>query len=68
MVAADEIEAKVAKGLLESAGIPCWLSSDVPPTVYPLTVDGLAETRLFVPEDRAEEARQLLKAPESGVP
>jgi hypothetical protein len=68
MVAPDEMEAKVAKGLLESAGIPCWLSSDVPPSVYPMTVDGLAETRLFVPEDRAAEAQALLQCPPGESP
>ncbi len=68
MVAPDEVEAKVAKALLDSVGIPCWLSSDVPPSVYPITVDGLAETRLYVPEDRAAEARALLHCPPGDVP
>jgi hypothetical protein len=68
MVAPDEVEAKVAKALLESSGIPCWLSSDVPPSVYPMTVDGLAETRLYVAEDRAAEARALLECPPGDMP
>ncbi len=68
MVAADEMEAKVAKSLLESGGILCWLSSDVPPTVYPLTVNGLAETLVYVPEDQAGEARAILKESQSQTP
>ncbi len=68
MVAPDEVEAKVAKAFLENAGIPCWCSSDVPPSVYPIAVDGLGETRLYVPEDRAAEARALLERSSNASP
>jgi hypothetical protein len=53
-------EAMLVRQLLESYGIPCQVVSDVPHTVLPLSVDGLGEIRILVPEARAEEARHVL--------
>jgi len=57
----DEIEANLIKGFLEEEGIPCRLVSQVPPSVYPFTVDGLAEVEIFVRESDLERARSLLE-------
>ena len=56
----SDIEASVVRGLLETHGIQALLSSDVPHTVFPLTVNGLGEVRLSVRADQAEEARRLI--------
>ncbi len=53
-------EALLVRQLLESYGIPCQVVSDVPHAVFPLSVDGLGEIRILVPEARAEEAGRLL--------
>ena len=55
-----DIEASVVRGLLETHGIQALLSSDVPHTVFPLTVNGLGEVRLSVRADQADEARRLI--------
>ena len=56
----SDIEASVVRGLLETHGIQVLLSSDVPHTVFPLTIDGLGEVRLSVRLDQAAEAQQLI--------
>ncbi len=50
------------RGLLESYGIPCQVSSHITHSVVPLTVDGLGEIRLSVPDEAADEAREILEA------
>ena len=56
----DDTEAELIRGLLESYGIPCSVISDITHAVVPLTVDGLGEIRLSVPEEAAEEAEGIL--------
>lgn len=56
----SDIEASVVVGLLETHGIRALQASDVPHSVFPLTIDGLGEVRLSVREDQAEGARQLI--------
>ena len=53
-------EAAMIRQLLESYGIPVQTVSDVPHSVYPITVDGLGEVRILVPGNRLAEARALL--------
>lgn len=53
-------EASIIKQLLETYGIICQVESDVPHTVFPLSVDGLGEIRVLVAADRLEEARRIL--------
>jgi hypothetical protein len=57
----DDTEAELIRGLLESYGIPCSVISDITHSVVPLTVDGLGEIRLSVPEEAAEEAARILQ-------
>ncbi len=54
-------EAHVIKGKLESVGIPVLLSYESAGLVLGLTVDGLGQVRVMVPEDRVVEARQALE-------
>ena len=56
----SDIEASVVRGLLETQGMQVLLSSDVPHTVFPLTINGLGEVRLSVRADQADLACQLI--------
>jgi len=59
--AVGEMEALVVKGLLESYGIPCYLKSHAAPSVHVLTVDGMAEFRVMVPNSEVERAKELVR-------
>ncbi len=64
-----EPKALLLKGFLEGEGIPVRLRYHVPPSVYPLMVDGLAEIQILVPEEdvpRAEEALAAFRLPGEG--
>jgi ribonuclease-3 len=56
----SDVEAHVARALLETHGIRAFISSDVTHAVFPLAIDGLGEVRLSVREDEAERATLLL--------
>ena len=58
---ANELEAQVIKGLLESYGIPCLLKSNAAPSVHMFTVDGMGEVKVMVWESTIKEARMLIK-------
>ena len=58
--AAGMIQAEIVKGLLESSDIPVLLDYESIGPVYGLTLDGLGEVRIFVPEEKAEDAIALL--------
>ncbi len=62
-----ELQANVIKGHLESEGIPCLLKYESVGKVFGLTVDGLAEVKVLVPGEFAEEARGIV-FPESPPP
>lgn len=56
----SDIEANLARALLETHGIPTIVSSDLSHAVFPLAIDGLGEVRLSVREDEAARATRLL--------
>jgi ribonuclease-3 len=58
----SDIEASIVRGLLETHGIPSMVSSDVPHSLFPLTVDGLGEVRISVNEEDADEARRVIES------
>jgi len=60
--AAGLMQAEIIKGRLESAGIPVMLDYESLGRVMGITVDGLGEVRILVPNERADEARELLTA------
>ena len=55
-----QLEAHVIKTKLESAGIPALLDYESAGLVLGITVDGLGEVRVMVPEALAQEAEVLL--------
>ncbi len=58
----SDIEAQIVRGLLEAHGIMSVLASDVPHSVFPLSVDPLGEVRLSVRADEAEEAQHVIES------
>ena len=55
------LQAEVIKGRLETAGIPVMLDYESLGRVMGLTVDGLGEVRIFVPNRFAQAAQELLE-------
>ena len=55
------MKAQVIKTKLEGAGIPVLLDYESLGHVIGITIDGLGEVRVLVPQSRAEEARQLIR-------
>ncbi|MBA7666567.1 hypothetical protein ES703_74648 [subsurface metagenome] len=60
-----ELNASVVKTHLESEGIPVLLKYESAGIVYGLTVDGLGEVKIMVPEKLAEVAKRIIE-PEGG--
>ena len=54
------LRAEVFKSKLESAGIPVLLEYESVGPTLGITVDGLGEVRVMVPDDLAAEAKALL--------
>lgn len=57
-----EIRAQILKGFLDGEGIEVRLRHHVPPSVYPVTVDGLAEVQILVREEDLVRAQEALAA------
>ncbi len=58
----DESMAEMAIGLLRAEGIGARKLSEMPRSVYPVSVDGLGEIKVLVHQDEAEEALEILSA------
>ena len=56
----SDIEAQIVRGLLEAHGVMSVLSSDVPHSIFPLSVDGLNEVRIGVHPSEAEDAQRII--------
>jgi hypothetical protein len=68
---ANYMEAQIIKGRLESEGIPVLLRYESAGVVFGITVDGVGEVKVMVPEQMAEEAKEILErgggeTPENG--
>jgi hypothetical protein len=60
----NQVEAELIKNRLEASGIPCLLKYESLGQIYGLTVDGLAEVEIQVPDKYKQEAIELIKPPE----
>src|SRR5262245_26790371 len=58
----SEVEATIVRGLLEANGVMAVTSSAVTRSVFPFTVNELAEVRLAVHRDEADEARRIIES------
>ena len=56
-----ELIAQVMKTHLESEGIPVLLQYESAGIVYGLTVDGLGQVKILVPQEFAAEAEKILE-------
>jgi ribonuclease-3 len=57
----SQIEAAVVRGLLDAHGIPAFIVSGGPRSVFPVSVSRLGELRVTVPGDHADEARAVIE-------
>lgn len=65
-IAQGELEASVIKSHLECEGIPVMLQYESVGRVFGLTVDGLGEIRILVPQELVERAKEIIKPREVG--
>ncbi len=64
----SDVEASVVRGLLEAHGIRSMLASDVPHSVFPLTVAALGEVRISVSEHDADDAQRVIASHRTELP
>lgn len=58
----SRMEAELLQSYLEAEGIPVEIFQEaIGHSIYPVTIDGLGLTQLFVPKVHAAEARKLLE-------
>jgi len=57
-----EVVANVIKSHLESEGIPVLLKWESIGRVYGLTVDGLGQVSILVPQELVEESKRIIEA------
>ena len=56
------LEAELIESFLEANGVDVELIQEsIGHTIYPVTIDGLGRVQIFVPKDKLQEARELLK-------
>ncbi|MDO8635997.1 MAG: DUF2007 domain-containing protein [Dehalococcoidia bacterium] len=60
-----EVIANILKSHLESEGIPVLLKWESVGRVFGLTVDGLGQVKILVPEEFTDEAKHIIEARES---
>jgi len=65
-IAQGEAEAGIIKSHLECEGIPVMLQYESVGRVFGLTVDGLGEIRILVPQGLVQKAKEIIKPRESG--
>lgn len=58
----SDVEASIVCGLLEANGVPSVTSSPVTHSVFPFTVNELAEVRIAVRLEDADEARRIIES------
>lgn len=61
-----QLQGQMIRIFLESKGISAFVEEESAGTVFGMGVGPLAEARLLVPEEQAEQARELLAALERG--
>jgi len=61
-----EPQAQLVASFLRAEGITVQFKSQVPPSVYPVLVNGLAEVQILVPAADLDRAQEALAAFEAG--
>ena len=65
-VAAGEIEAQQIRAFLDAHGIPSRFRGEALRKTHGLTLDGLGQVEILVPEEFVEQARELLASADAG--
>jgi hypothetical protein len=65
-VVEGEIEAQQIRSFLESNGIPCVFHGESLRKTHGLTLDGLGQVDIHVPEEFVERAKELLAKADAG--
>ena len=65
--AQGELQANIIKSHLESEGIPVLLKHESAGPVFGLTVDGLGQVKVMVPQELAEEAKLIIQPRETDL-
>jgi hypothetical protein len=65
-VAAGEIEAQQIRAFLDAHGIPSHFRGEALRKTHGLTLDGLGQVEILVPEEFVEQARELLASADAG--
>lgn len=58
----SDADAYIAKGVLETNGVPCIINNEIMSTVYPITVTSLGEIKLLVFRRDLELAWRIMEA------
>lgn len=64
----SDVEASIVRGLLDAHGIPAIVASDVPHSIFPLSVDGLGEVRISVRDEDADDAQRVIASHRTELP
>jgi hypothetical protein len=59
----SDAEAYIAKGVLETNGVPCAITNEIISSVYPLSTTPLGAIRLWVREQDKELACRIMQSP-----
>jgi len=65
-VASGEVEAQQVRAFLEAAGVATLERGEALRNTHGFTIDGLGAVEIFVPAEKADEARTLLSSVEAG--
>jgi ribonuclease-3 len=64
----SDVEASIVRGLLEAHGVPSVLSSNIPHSIFPVTVNELGEVRISVRADDEVEAKEIIDSHRTELP
>jgi ribonuclease-3 len=64
----SDVEASVVHGLLEAHGVPSVVASDLPHSIFPVSVNGLGDVRISVHREDADEARGIIESHRTQLP
>ena len=63
---AGELQAELMRGLLEAQGIPVMLAQEGAARAIGITTGPLGEVEIMIPEDKLQDARDILTRYQSG--
>ena len=63
-----ELAAHVIKSRLESEGIPVLLQYESVSRIYPITIAGLGEVRILIPQELTDEAKKIIGKQSGFIP